>query len=190
MPPPRKVELLPPELRQWLHDWWKAKGFHGYEELTDELNFKLEEEGLELRIGKSALHAYGQEYEQFVKLQDEAGAWAQQWLADNDLSEEADRHRVLFQMMTSVAFKVLKSQMSKEGEDIDPRELHFLGKMMKDIMSSAGIREQLMVKERARIAAEERANAVEALEAQSEELGLSSRVIDKLKREFLGVRGG
>ncbi|WP_439526195.1 phage protein Gp27 family protein [Roseovarius mucosus] len=190
MPPPRKVELLPPELRQWLHDWWKAKGFHGYEELAEELNFRLAEDGLELRIGKSALHAYGQEYEQFVKLQDEAGAWASQWLADNDLSEEADRHRVLFQMMTSVAFKVLKSQMTKEGEDIDPRELHFLGKMMKDIMSSAGIREQLMVKERARIAAEERANAVEALEAQSEELGLSSGIIDKLKREFLGVRGG
>jgi len=188
MPPPRKVELLTPELRAWLHDWWKEKGFHGYEELTEELNFRLEEEGLELRIGKSALHAYGQEYEQFVKLQDEAGAWASQWLADNDLSEEADRHRVLFQMMTSVAFKVLKSQMSKEGDKIDPRELHFLGKMMKDIMSSAGIREGLMAKERLRIAAEERANAVEALDSARDELGLSSDVIGKLRREFLGMR--
>jgi hypothetical protein len=188
MPPPRKVELLPAELRQWLHEWWKEKGFHGYEELADELNFRLEEEGLELRIGKSALHSYGQEYEQFVKLQDEAGAWAQQWLVENDLSEEADRHRVLFQMMTSVAFKVLKSELGKDGDQIKPQELHFLGKMMKDIMQSSGIREQLMVKERARIAAEERANAVEALEAQSDELGLSSGVIDTLKRDFLGVR--
>lgn len=188
MPPPRKVELLPPELRQWLHDWWKAKGFHGYEELAEELNFRLAEDGLELRIGKSALHAYGQEYEQFVKLQDEAGAWASQWLVDNDLSEEADRHRVLFQMLTSVAFKVLKAELNKDGGEIKPQELHFLGKMMKDIMSSAGIREQLMVKERARIAAEERANAVEALDSARDELGLSSDVIVKLRREFLGVR--
>jgi len=188
MPPPRKVELLPPELRQWLHDWWKAKGFHGYEELAEELNFRLAEDGLELRIGKSALHAYGQEYEQFVKLQDEAGAWASQWLVDNDLSEEADRHRVLFQMLTSVAFKVLKAELNKDGGEIKPQELHFLGKMMKDIMSSAGIREQLMVKERARIAAEERANAVEALDSARDELGLSSDVIGKLRREFLGVR--
>lgn len=188
MPPPRKVELLPSQLREWLHAWWKEKGFHGYEELAEELNFRLEEEGLELRIGKSALHSYGQEYEQFVKLQDEAGAWASQWLAENDLSEEADRHRVLFQMMTSVAFKVLKAQMGKDGEDIDPRELHFLGKMMKDIMASSGIREQLMVKERARIAAEERARAVDALADQSDELGLSGEVIARLRREFLGVR--
>jgi hypothetical protein len=143
---------------------------------------------MELRIGKSALHSYGQEYEQFVKLQDEAGAWASQWLAENDLSEEADRHRVLFQMMTSVAFKVLKAQMGKEGDEIDPRELHFLGKMMKDIMASSGIREQLMVKERARIAAEERARAVDALADQSDELGLSGEVIARLRREFLGVR--
>lgn len=188
MPPPRKVDMLPPELRTWLHEWWKQKGFHGYEELAEELNFRLAEEGMELRIGKSALHSYGQEYEQFVKLQDEAGAWASQWLAENDLSEEADRHRVLFQMMTSVAFKVLKAQMGKEGDEIDPRELHFLGKMMKDIMASSGIREQLMVKERARIAAEERARAVDALADQSDELGLSGEVIARLRREFLGVR--
>ena len=121
-------------------------------------------------------------------MQDEAGAWASQWLAENDLSEEADRHRVLFQMMTSVAFKVLKAQMGKEGDEIDPRELHFLGKMMKDIMASSGIREQLMVKERARIAAEERARAVDALADQSDELGLSGEVISRLRREFLGVR--
>ncbi|MFB9148742.1 phage protein Gp27 family protein [Roseovarius ramblicola] len=190
MPPPRKVELLPAELRQWLHEWWKEKGFHGYEDLAEELNFRLEQDGLELRIGKSALHAYGQEYEHFVKLQDEAGAWAQQWLADNDLSEEADRHRVLFQMMTSVAFKVLKAQMGKDGEKIDPRELHFLGKMMKDVMSSAGIREQLMAKERERIAAE----AAEAARAEASaqlETGVATGRIDaaaaQAAREVMGM---
>jgi hypothetical protein len=188
MPPPRKVDLLPKELRQWLQEELRNCGFSQYERIAEALNFRCEEEGLELRIGKSALHAYGQEYEQFVKLQDEAGAWASQWLVDNDLSEEADRHRVLFQMLTSVAFKVLKAELNKDGGEIKPQELHFLGKMMKDIMSSAGIREQLMVKERARIAAEERANAVEALDSARDELGLSSDVIGKLRREFLGVR--
>jgi len=190
MPPPRKVELLPAELRQWLHEWWKEKGFHGYEELADELNFRLEEEGLELRIGKSALHSYGQEYAQFVKLQDEAGAWAQEWLADNDMSEEADRHRVLFQMMTSVAFKVLKAQMGKEGGEIDPRELHFLGRMMKDIMQSSGIREQLMAKERERIAAEA-AEAARAEAAAQLDGGVATGRIDaaaaQAAREVMGL---
>lgn len=190
MPPPKKVDLLPPELKSWLHDWWKEKGFHGYEELAEELNFKLEEAGLELRIGKSALHNYGTEYEQFAQLQAEAGSWAEQWFKDHDLSDEAEQHGILFQMMTTVAFKVLKSQMTKDGDEIDPRDLSFLGKMMKDIMSSSGIREKLVAEERDRIARQAREDAVNDLESNAGELGLSGDVISKLRREFLGVRNG
>ena len=192
MPPPKKVELLPEELRSWLHDELKARGFGDYVGLAEALNFRLEEEGLELRIGKSALHNYGQEYEQFAKLQEEAGAWAQQWMSENDLSDEAEQHRVLFQMMTSVAFKVLKAQMLKTGEEIDPRELHFLGKMMKDVMSSSGIREKLMSDERDRIAREARAAAqaemTERFDEAVAEAGLGEETVAKMRRDFLGLR--
>ena len=190
MPPRRKIDQLPEELRARIKEALRARGFAGYDELTAEINEWLEEAGLEISIGKSAVHAFGHEHAQFVKLQNEAGAWAQDWMSENDLSDEAERQRVLFKMMTTVAFKVLKAQANKEGDEIDPRELHFLGRMMKDVMQSSGIREQMMVKERARIAAEERANAVEALDSARDELGLSSDVIGKLRREFLGVRNG
>ena len=53
MPPPRKVDLLPSELRRWLQAELKERGFAGYEDLAEALNFRLEEAGLELRIGKS-----------------------------------------------------------------------------------------------------------------------------------------
>lgn len=192
MPPPKKVDLLPPELKTRLHEYWKENGFHGYEQLTDELNGWLDEAGLELRIGKSALHNYGQEYEQFAKLQEEAGAWAQQWMSDNDLSDEAEQHRVLFQMMTSVAFKVLKAQMTKDGGEIDPRDLHFLGKMMKDVMSSSGIREKLMAEESARIARaareEAQAEMTERFEAVTAEAGLGEETVAQMRRQFLGLR--
>lgn len=188
MPPPKKVDLLPAELRDWLKDELRKRGFSDYEGLAEDLNFRLEEAGLELSIGKSALHNYGQEYEQFAKLQDEAGSWAQQWMADNDLSDEAQQHSVLFQMMTSIAFKVLKSQMTKSGDEIEAKDLHFLGKMMKDIMSSSGIREKLMEAERERIAREERERAVDELSNQSAELGLSDKAIARLRRDFLGVK--
>ena len=59
MPPPKKVDLLPSELKRWLQDALKERGFAGYEDLAGELNFRLEEDGLELRIQKTALHAYG-----------------------------------------------------------------------------------------------------------------------------------
>jgi len=46
-------------------------------------------------------------------------------------------HNVLFQMITTLAFKVMKAQMTKEGDEINPQELHFLGRMLKDVMSSS-----------------------------------------------------
>jgi Bacteriophage Mu, Gp27 len=156
MPPPRKVDLMPEELRKWLQEELKARGFGDYVALSEALNFRLEEEGLELRIGKSALHAYGSEYAEFVKYQDEASAWAADWMNDNGLEEEAQRHNVLFQMVTTLAFKSMQAQMTRKGDDIDPRELHFIGKMLKDIMASSGIREKIMEGERERIIQSER----------------------------------
>lgn len=148
MPPPRKIDLLPAELRGWLQEELRTSGFAGYEELAERLNFRLEAEGMELRIRKSAIHAYGVEYEAMVKAQEEASAWAVGWMQDEGLADEAKRHSVLFQMITTLAFKAMKSQQLKDGAEIDPKELHFLGKMLKDIMSSSGIREQTIAADR------------------------------------------
>lgn len=148
MPAPRKVNLLPPELKSWLEDELRARGFGGYEDLAEALNWKLEEAGLELRIQKSALHEYGTEYAEFVRVQEAAGAWATEWMKEQGIGEEAKRHNVLFQMITALAFKVMQSEMLKEGGEIDPKTLHFIGRMMKDIMHSSGIREQLAAAER------------------------------------------
>lgn len=148
MPAPRKVDLLPPELKRWLEEELRAKGFAGYEALAEGLNWKLEEAGLELRIQKSALHAYGAEYAEFVKVQEAASAWASEWMTEAGIGEEAKRHNVLFQMITALAFKVMQAEMGKSADEIDPKNLHFLGRMMKDIMASSGIREQLAAAER------------------------------------------
>ena len=168
MPPPRKVDLLPEELRKWLQEELKARGFGDYVALAEALNFRLEEEGLHLRIGKSAIHAYGTEYAEFVKYQDEASAWAADWLNDNGLKEEAQRHNVLFQMITTLAFKVMQSQMMKDGKEINPQELAFLGKMLKDVMSSSGMREKIMEAERERIIQSERDAMAQKLDAAVE----------------------
>jgi hypothetical protein len=148
MPAPRKINLLPPELKGWLEAELRTRGFAGYEELAEALNWKLEEAGLELRIQKSALHSYGAEYAEFVKVQQAASSWAAEWMTETGIGEEAKRHNVLFQMITALAFKVMQSQMSREANEIDPKELHFLGRMLKDVMASSGIREQIAAAER------------------------------------------
>ena len=187
MPPPRKVDLLPPELRSWLQEELLARGFGDYVALTEALNVRLEDEGLNLSIGKSAVHAFGQEYEHFIKAQEQASEWAASWMNDNGLEEEAKRHNVLFQMVTTLAFKVMQAQMTKTGEEIDPRELHFIGRMLKDVMQSSGIREKLMEEERDRIAKEARLQAAEAAVDTVRSAGMSAELEEQIKANILGV---
>jgi len=148
MPPPRKIDLLPVELRAWLQEELRARGFGQYEDLAEALNFRLEEAGLDLRIRKSAIHDFGAEYREFVKLQEQASDRAKEWLGDMGMEDQAQRQNVLFQMLTTLAFKVMQAEVSKEGAEISPQNLHFLARMMKDVMSSSGIVQVMQDKER------------------------------------------
>lgn len=148
MPSPRKVDLLPPELRRWLQDELRTRGFAEYEALADALNDRLEEAGSELRIRKSALHDFGTEYREFVRLQEQASDWAKEWLGEMGMDDQAQRQNVLFQMLTTLAFKVMQAEVAKEGAEISPQNLHFLARMMKDVMSSSGIVQAMREKDR------------------------------------------
>ena len=138
MPLPKKVDLLPAKIRKWLEIELKKRGFGDYVALADDLNIKLANEGVEMRISKSALNVYGR----YVKSHDEIGKWAQDWLSDQGLEEEAKRHSVLFNMLTSLAFNFMKTQMS-DGAVVKASELQAIGRMMRDVMNSTGLREQI-----------------------------------------------
>lgn len=148
MPPPRKVDQLPPEIRDWLQQTLRERGFADYIAVTEELNAKLAEAGKVVNFHHATVHRFGQEYRAFVETQEKASAWAQGWMTENGLEEEAKRHNVLFQMVTALAFKAMESQMQRDGSEIDPKELHFIGRMLKDIMASSGIRQQMIAAER------------------------------------------
>ncbi len=183
MPPRRKIDMLPEEQRDWLKTALKDSGFSGYEQIATALNDKLAASGSAITIGKSAVHSFGQEYSEYVKLQAEASSWAESWMGEQGLGDEAQRHSVLFQMLTTVAFKVMKEQML-EGE-VDPKDLHFMGKMLKDIMSSAGLREKMLEGERARVAEEIRNAATADLDAAVESGAIDIEAAKKA-REIMG----
>jgi hypothetical protein len=176
MPPPRKIDLLPVELKQWLQEELRARGFAQYEELAEALNFRLEEAGMDLRIRKSAIHAWGTEYQEFVRLQEQASDWAAEWLGDMGMEDQAQRQNVLFQMLTTLAFKVMQAEVSKEGAEISPQNLHFLARMMKDVMSSSGIVQAMQDKERKQQAAKLDA-AVEAGDIDAEAAAKARKIM-------------
>jgi hypothetical protein len=191
MPPKRKINLLSNDLRLWLQDLLKAQRFADYEGITDALNAKLDEEGFEVRLSKSAVHSFGQEYEKMAQAQEEASAWAVSWMEGNGLEEEAKRHNVLFQMITTLAFKVMKSQMLKEGDAINPQELHFLGKMLKDVMSSSGMREKMSADQERRIAEraaqEAKAAVADDLTKNAKTYGFTDDTVQAIRASILGV---
>ncbi|MFI0477417.1 phage protein Gp27 family protein [Paracoccus jiaweipingae] len=174
MPPPRKVDQLPPDIKAWLQDTLRARGFSDYVAITDELNEKLAEAGKVVSFHHATVHRFGQEYHKFVETQETASAWAQGWMQENGLEEEARRHNVLFQMVTALAFRAMEARMMDDGDDIDPKDLHFIGKMLKDIMASAGIRQNML-------AAERKAQA-ERLDAAVEAGDIDKDAADKARR--------
>lgn len=188
MPPPRKLDLIDEDLRTWLEDELKERGFSDYVQLTDDLNARLEDRGEELRIGKSAVHNFGAEHKKFIELQRQTTDWAQSWVEEEGMKDEAGRHKVLVQMISAIAFNVLKSQLTKDGDQVDPKELHFLARMLKDMMASSGIREKLTADERARVAQETRENAATEIEKTSKQLGLTKKTVEGIKAAILGVK--
>ncbi|MGR3466923.1 MAG: phage protein Gp27 family protein [Shimia sp.] len=153
MPPVRKVDLIPGKLRDWLHAELKARGFGGYEELADDLNAKLAEEGEELRIGKSALHSYGAEFRNYSAAHQAAQEEIRAFLAETDLADEVDVTSALFQQLTTIQFRTQMAVASNDKGVMEARDLKELTQALNNLIRSTQLRDKIMAEERAAMSA-------------------------------------
>lgn len=147
MPAPRKIELLPAELRDWLRDELRARGFAGYEDLAEALNVRLEDAGLEVRIGKSALHAWGQEFKDYARAQEEAQEQIRAFMEEASLKEEVDVTSALFQQLTTIQWR-LQMMMASEENLPDARGMKDLTTALNNLIRSSALRDSLLAAER------------------------------------------
>ncbi|CAM3974097.1 phage protein Gp27 family protein [Phaeobacter inhibens] len=147
MPPPRKIDLLPSEMRHWLQDELKARGFSDYEDVTEALNFRLEDAGLEMRIGKSAVHAYGQEFRDYAKMQEQAQDEIRAFLEEASLQDEVDVTSALFQQLTTIQWR-LQMAMVNPDQLPDPRGLKDLTTALNNLIRSTSLRDEIAKAER------------------------------------------
>jgi hypothetical protein len=180
MPPPKKLDLVPDELRQRLAQLLQDRGFGDLMDVTDELNSWLEERGEQLTIGKSAVG----EFSKLLKDQRDAFAMAETMLADLDIEGESNMHKVLMQMIATAAFQMMQS-MSEKDEDFDPKSLANLSRMLKDLMQSAGMREKLREDERRRVEQKVREAAVEDIEKVATQLGMTKDTVQGIREQIL-----
>lgn len=182
MPPPRKLDLIPDEFRQWLVEELKARGFADILAVTEALNFRLDAAGLEVRIGKTAVG----EYSKLLKDQREAYAMSEALLADMDVEAESEMHKVLTHLLSTMTFQLLQ-KVREQDKVLEPKQLMEIGRMLQSVMGSTAVREKIREDERNRIAARAKADAAKDLDAASASLGLTADTVEAIKRKILGV---
>ncbi len=147
MPAPRKIDQLPAELRRWLQEELRERGFGGYEDLADALNVRCEEEGLELRIGKSALHAYGSEFRDYALMQEQSQDEIKAFLTQMTAGQEVDVTSALFQQLTTIAFR-LQMNVARGEVEVDAKGLKDMTTALNNLIRSTDLREKIAAEER------------------------------------------
>ena len=160
MPPPRKVDLLPAELRDWLQYELRARGFGDYEQVADDLNAMLDARGEELRIQKSALQAFGQDFKTYADAQRRAQDEIKAFLEEASLKDETDVTRALFQQLTTLQWRLQMTLAGDDG-DLSPKGMKDLTTALNNLIRSTSLREAILADER-KAQAEKLDAAVEA----------------------------
>lgn len=191
MPAPAKLDLIPAELRTWLKEELEQRGFGDIIDVTEALNFRLQEKGLEITVGKTAVGKFSKA----LKDQREAFQIAETLLSDLDIEAEGELHKVLMQMIATSAVHMIQSVREEDGH-LEPKDLMSLGRMLKDLMASSSMREKLLDDERKRVAREAReaaerdaADRFEAVvDSAARDGGLSAERVAQMRNQFLGVK--
>ena len=143
MPPRRKIDLVPDQLRHWLQDELKSRGFADYDDVTKALNARLDAAGLNLNIGRSAVHAYGTEFRQFAVMQAQAQDEIRAFLEEASLKDEVDVTSALFQQLTTLQWR-LQTTMAQEDRLPDPRGMKDLTTALNSLIRSTGLRRSIL----------------------------------------------
>ncbi|OEC61307.1 DUF3486 family protein [Pseudomonas sp. ENNP23] len=168
MPPRSKVGALPAEVKAWLDQALVENNFSGYEALSAE----LAERGYS--IGKSALHAYGQTFEDRLSRLRMASEQAKAVVTAAP-DEEGAVNEALMRLVQEHLFNLLMAENGKV-------DLPKVAKAVAELGRASVVQKkwQAEVKARAEVAAQ----AVERIVRKG---GLNAETVNEIRRQILGV---
>lgn len=168
MPPRSKVATLPAEVKAWLDHALAENNFSDYEALSAELT----ERGF--AISKSALHRYGQNFEERLSALKVASEQARAVVSAAP-DEEGAVNEALMRLVQEHLFRLL---MSEEGKIDLPKVAKAVAELGK--ASIAQKKWQAEVRAKAEAAASE-------VEKIAKKGGLDAETVAEIRREILGV---
>lgn len=173
MPPRSKVAALPTEVKAWLDQALAESNFSDYEALASE----LEERGFS--ISKSALHRYGQGFEERLASLRMASEQARAVVAAAP-DDEGAVNEALVRLVQDKLFTVL---MAADGK----LDISKVGKAVAELVKASVVQKKWSAEHRKTIREE---FAAEAAEAVSEELrgedGMSEQLEERIRGILLG----
>jgi arginine repressor len=170
MPPRSKVAALPVEVKAWLDKALAENNFSDYEALADELS------GRGFAISKSALHRYGQNFEERLSALKIASEQARAVVAAAP-DEEGAVNEALMRLVQEHLFKLLLT----EGGQID---LPKVAKAVAELGRASVVQKKWQAEVRTK--AEAAASQVEKIAKKG---GLDAATVAEIRREILGVAG-
>ncbi|TWC35071.1 uncharacterized protein DUF3486 [Pseudomonas sp. SJZ079] len=170
MPPKSKVLALPAEVKAWLDQSLVENNFSGYEALSAELS------GRGYTIGKSALHQYGQNFEERLAALRMASEQAKAMVAAAP-DEGGAVNEALMRLVQEHLFKLLMS----DGDQID---LPKVAKAVAELGRASVVQKKWQAEVRSK--AEAAASQVEKIAKKG---GLDASTVAEIRREILGVAG-
>lgn len=171
MPPRSKVAQLPPKVKAWLDQALVENNFSGYELLSAE----LAERGYS--IGKSALHNYGQSFEERLATLRMASEQARAVVAAAP-DDEGTVNEALVRLTQERLFQIL---LASEGKV----DISKVGKTVAELVRASVTQKKYAAEAEARRAAlQEAATVAEGAMASQ---GMSKEAIDAIKRDILGI---
>lgn len=172
------VDLLEEEDKRWLNNWFKDKGFCGYEEIAN----ILQERGY--NISKSSVHRYGQKIEQKLAAV-QASTEAALLIAEAAPDDGDQRSAAVLSLVQTELFNALISLQEANEEADAGKRLALIASCSKGIaeITKASVNQkkwQLEVQDRV----EKAAKAVEKIAKKG---GLSDKTATEIRKQILGI---
>lgn len=168
------VTQLPPEVKAWLDQTLIDNGFGGYQALAKELQAR----GYD--ISKSAVHRYGQSFEEKVERLKMATEQAKAVVAASP--DEADAMgEALTRLVQTQAFEVL---MKFDAEGVDPESINLAayGKMVADLGKASVAQKKWAAEVASKVKA-----AAEEVTKIAKSGGLSDEAAALIREKVLGI---
>tara|TARA_E500000318_G_scaffold46673_4_gene44000 strand:+ start:14174 stop:14737 length:564 start_codon:yes stop_codon:yes gene_type:complete len=156
--------------------------------LDELLDWLVKEHGA--GISRSTLHRHAVNVKEVTQRMTEVRQMASAIATEvGDLADDQTM-QMLIQGMQSIMFRISMQAQQDDGMVLDPKDMHFMARALKDLGSAQKQTVDLKAKIREDIRAEAVAILDEAENSAREagEKGLSKEAVAKLRRDFLGVR--